>query len=99
MFNIDISGIITTIINTITTRFYGFFDFLSDPFWHWLFIAIAIMAAVSAIVWFFGDYFKFLRPVGGVILLLLTFGLYSYRRGEKDQRARDIKYPPPKRKK
>lgn len=92
----DISGIIATILDAITTRFYGLFDFLTDPFWGYVGLAIVIVAAVTAIVYFFGSYFTVLRPIGGVILLLVTFGLYSYRRGEKDQRARDVKYPPPR---
>ncbi len=89
---------INSILDEITRRFYAVFDFVTDPFWSWLFIAIAIAFAVILIVWFFGGWFPALRPIGGVILLILTFGLVAYRKGEDDRAAIDKKRAPPPRK-
>ena len=88
--------IITNILNEISSRFSGLFDFFTDPFWYWLWITIVIVAAVSAVVYFFSSYFMWLRPVGGVILLIVTLGLYAYTRGAAEARAHDKRRAPPK---
>ena len=88
--------IITNILNEISSRFSGLFDFFTDPFWYWLWITIVIVAAVSAVVYFFSSYFTWLRPVGGVILLIVTLGLYAYTKGAAEARAHDKRRAPPK---
>lgn len=85
---------IDSILNSITDRFYAWFGWVSDPFWKYVLIAIGIIFAVMLIAWFFGAIFPVLRPVAGVILLILTAGLIAYRKGENDQRAIDAKRAP-----
>jgi len=85
---------IDSVLDAVTSRFFGLFDYFTDPFWAWLWIGVAVFVVVSAVVYFFGSYFTWLRPIGGVILLVVTMGLYSYRRGEKDARAHDKKRAP-----
>lgn len=87
---------IDSAISAVFARFAELFLWLNDPFWGWLWLGIAIMLAVSLIVYFFGSWFPALRPIGGVILLLVSFGLYAYRKGEADRAALDKKRPPPK---
>ena len=89
---------IDSILDAITSRFYSAVDWITDPFWGWVWLALAVAAAVILIVWFFGGWLPVLRPIGGVILLLLTFGLYAYRKGENDQRAINAKRAPAPRK-
>ena len=88
--------VITNILNELYARLFGLFDFFTDPFWYWLGITIVIVAAVSAVVYFFSPYFTWLRPVGGVILLIVTLGLYAYTRGAAEARAHDKRRAPPK---
>ncbi len=85
---------VNSIIDAVVARFHSAVDFLTDPFWGWLWLAIGIAVAVALIVWFFGGWLPALRPIGGVILLLLTFGLYAYRRGENDRAAIDARRAP-----
>ena len=87
--------IITNILNEISSRFFGLFDFFTDPFWYWLGIAVVIFVVVSAVVYFFSSYFTWLRPVGGVILLIVTMGLYAYTKGAAEARAHDKRRAPP----
>lgn len=89
---------IESILDAITSRFYSVFDWITDPFWGWMFLAAGIAFAVILVVWFFGGWLPVLRPIGGVILLLLTFGLYAYRRGENDQAEIDKRRKPVPRK-
>ncbi len=93
---------IDNIIDAIVLRFHSALDFVTDPFWGWLFLALGIALVVIVVVWFFGGWLPALRPIGGVILLILTAGLIAYRRGENDQKAIDAKRapkpkPPPRR--
>jgi hypothetical protein len=85
---------IDSIIDAIVARFHSAIDFITDPFWGWLFIALGIALAVIVIVYFFGGWLPALRPIGGVILLILTAGLIAYRKGENDQKATDAKRAP-----
>ena len=64
-----------TVLNDISARFYGLFNFLTDPFWGYVAAALVIIAAVIAVTYFFGGTFTWIRPIGGVILMLVTFGL------------------------
>lgn len=89
---------IDSIINSITERFYAWFGWVTDPFFGWLWLALGIALVVILVTWFFGAWFPVLKPIGGVILLLLTFGLVAYRRGENDQKAIAKKRAPPPRK-
>jgi len=66
------------------------FSFL-DPFWGWLSLAVMVAAVVFLVVYFFGSWMPQLRAIGGVILLIITFGLIAYRRGESDAREHDRK--------
>lgn len=92
-----ISEAVNTFLDAISSRFFGAIDFITDPFWGFLFVGIVIIAAVVALTYFFGSYFPALRPIGGVILLLITFGLYSYRKGEKDgEKRKPVSKPKPK---
>lgn len=86
----DIGGIIDQKLAELWAKiaYYVTFSFL-DPFWGWLAIGICIIAAVCSVCWFFGSWFPVLRPIGGVIVMLVTFGLYAYRKGEHDARAHD----------
>ncbi len=59
-----------------------------SPFWGWLIIGLGIILAAWLIAHFFGQWIPALRPIAGVVVLLVTFGLYAYRRGENDTRAR-----------
>jgi len=90
-----VQDVITNILNELYARLFGLFDFFTDPFWYWLGITIVIVAAVSAVVYFFSSYFTWLRPVGGVILLIVTLGLYAYTRGAAEARAHDKRRAPP----
>ena len=63
-----------------------------DPFWGWLALGVAVAAGVSLVVWFFGSWMPQLRAIGGVIVLIITFGLIAYRRGESDARQHDRKW-------
>ncbi len=66
-----------------------------DQFWWYFAALIVIFLVIGVICYFFGNYFPVLRPIGGVILLVLSFGLFSYSRGERDARARQPKPKPP----
>lgn len=64
------------------------FSFL-DPFWGWLSILVCLYVAVMLICYFFGSYFPILRVIGGTLLVIATFGLVAYRKGESDAREHD----------
>ena len=70
--------------------YYVTFQFL-DPFYGWLSIGLMAAAVVFVICWFFSPWWDKLRPIGGVIIMLITFGLYAYWRGEKEAREHDKK--------
>lgn len=71
-----------------------------DPFWWWLIAGclfiLVVTASIAGLNYFFGDTFKWLRPTGGVAIILAIFGLFAYRKGEKDARAHDKPIPKPK---
>lgn len=64
-----------------------------DPFWSWLVVLLGLYFVVMLICYFFGTFWPILRVIGGVMLLIATFGLYAYARGERDARAHDAKGP------
>jgi hypothetical protein len=83
-------------INTAWATVYGavvgFFtlSFL-DPFWHWVPLAALIIAAATAIAWFFGGLFPALRWLAGIVVLGILWGLYVFARGEQEARDFDKK--------
>lgn len=72
--------------------YYATFAFL-DPFWGWLAMLVCLYVVVMLVCYFFGTFWPILRVIGGVMLLIATFGLYAYARGERDARAHDAKGP------
>jgi len=64
------------------------FGFLSDQFWHYLSLVFCLYIAVLLVCYFFGSYWPILRVIGGTMLVIATFGLYAYRKGENDARSR-----------
>lgn len=72
------------------------FAFL-DPFWGWGAWLVLLYLIVLAVCYFFGTFWPTLRVIGGVLLLIATFGLFAYARGEKEARAHDAaRLPKPK---
>lgn len=65
-----------------------------DPFWGWVAWLAALYLVVMLLVWLFGSLWPPLRWIGGVMLMIATFGLYAYSRGEADARAHDAKHKP-----
>mgnify|MGYP000211005552 CR=1 FL=1 len=47
---------------------------------------MALYAAAWAVCYFFGSWFPVLRGIAGVMLLIATFGLYAYAKGERAAR-------------
>lgn len=77
----------------IGTFFHGLVpDWLSDPFYiRWVPLGVGLIFIAAAIAWFFGALpviGGFLRAIAGVIVIVVTFGLYAYRKGENDATAR-----------
>ena len=68
--------------------YYVTFSFL-DPFWGWCAMLAALYVVVLLICYFFGTFWPILRVIGGVLLLIATFGLFAYAKGEADARAHD----------
>lgn len=66
------------------------FQFL-DPFYGWLSLGCLTIAAIVVVVWFFGDWIKQLKPIGGALVLIIAAMLFAYRRGEKEAREHDAK--------
>lgn len=65
-----------------------------DPFWWWALVLLMLFVAVGVVCWFFGTYFPVLRPIGGAILLIASFGLFAFRKGEQANQARQPKAKP-----
>ena len=63
--------------------------FFADQFWHYLSLVIFLYIAVLLVCYFFGSYWPILRVIGGTMLVIATFGLYAYRKGENDARSGD----------
>ena len=63
--------------------------FFADHFWHYLSLVIFLYIAVLMVCYFFGSYWPILRVIGGTMLVIATFGLYAYRKGENDVRSGD----------
>lgn len=66
-----------------------------DPFWGWLAWLVALYLVVMLLVWLFGALWPPLRWIGGVMLMIATFGLVAYAKGERDARAHDKPEPVP----
>ena len=64
-------------------------EFFADQFWHYLSLVIFLYIAVLLVCYFFGSYWPILRVIGGTMLVIATFGLYAYRKGENDVRSGD----------
>ena len=60
-------------------------------FWHWAIIGAAVSAAAIALAWFFAP----LRSLAGAVIMAVVAALFAYKRGEKDQKAKD-KPPQPR---
>jgi len=93
-----ISEAVTDALTAAWTQilYYVTFQFL-DPFYGWLCILLSLYVVVMLICYFFGTYFPILRVIGGVMLLIATFGLFAYAKGERDARAHDkARAPKPK---
>lgn len=65
-----------------------------DPFWGWFLWLIVLYFVVMIVCYFFGMLWPPLRWIGGVMLLIATFGLFTYARGERDAREHDAKRKP-----
>jgi hypothetical protein len=80
--------------------YYTSFQFV-DPFWFWTLCLLGFYVLVMLVCYFFGTFWPTLRVIGGVMLVIATFGLFSYRQGEKGAREHDErnrpKPPPPDR--
>lgn len=62
-----------------------------DPFWGYVPLAVAIIAGLLVLCYFFGSWLTSLRPiVGGIVLIILAL-LFGYRRGEREAREYDAK--------
>lgn len=68
----------------ITDKFFGFIGWFADPFWGWMWSLVCLYAAVILLCYFFGGWWPRLRAIGGALLLIATFGLYAYGKGERD---------------
>lgn len=62
-----------------------------DPFWGYLFFGVIVCLAAAAISHFFSPWIPALRPIAGVIIVAVSFGLYAYRKGSNDARARIVR--------
>lgn len=96
-----IADTINSALLSVWTNFvhYATLQFVDiDPFWRYLVIGIVISLIAAAISHFLSPWIPALRPVAGIIILLITFGLFTYRKGGNDARARieRRKPPPPK---
>lgn len=60
-------------------------DYLTDPFWFYLFCGCIAIAIASFLGWFF----DVLRPISGAAIISIILGLFAYRKGENDQAKRD----------
>lgn len=88
-----IADAINSALADVWTKAWGYLTLsFVDPFWGWLWIGIGICAAVLVITWFFSHWLPQLRAIGGVAILMVIWGLFTYRRGEKDARAHDKKW-------
>lgn len=58
--------------------------FTISPFWLYLFYGVLIIVGAAAAAWLF----PVLRSLSGAAIVATIFGLFSYRRGEKDAEAR-----------
>ena len=63
--------------------------FFADQFWHYLSLVMFLYIVVLLVCYFFGSYWPILRVIGGTMLVIATFGLYAYRKGEDDARSGD----------
>lgn len=63
-----------------------------DPFWGWLLWGVVAALIVSAVVRFFGGWMPTLRPIGGVIIIIIAACLATYRKAQKETRAHDKKW-------
>lgn len=65
-----------------------------DPLYMWGARLFALWVIVGVICWFFGGWWPRLRAIGGAMLLVATFGFYTYYRGRKDERDKPWKKKP-----
>ena len=75
--------------SAIGDKFHGFIGWFTDPFWGWMWALVALYAACWAVCYFFGSWFPVLRGIAGVMLLIATFGLYAFAKGERAAREHD----------
>ena len=83
---------VTSFFDQLNQRLHGAFDWLTDPFWwHYLPLGIAIIVGAVAAAWFF----PVLRSLAGAIVFAIVGGLFAYRKGELDEKARHKPAPKP----
>jgi len=85
-----IADAINSALSDMWAKVVSFFSLsFLDPFYHWLLLGLFIIAIVCVVSWFFGSLWPTLRAIGGVVILIITFGLYAYAKGEKEARDHD----------
>lgn len=90
---------IKSLLDGITERLSGAFGWLTgwltfsfvDPFWHWFLLGLVVIAAATAIAWFFGGLSNFIRAAGGLVVMGVIAMLYAFRKGEEEARDFDKK--------
>ena len=75
--------------NAISARFFSFIDWFTDPFWGWAWSLFLLYVACWALCYFFGAWWPRLRAIAGAMLLIATFGLYAFAKGERAARDHD----------
>lgn len=93
----DIKGIIDAILDErlggffATVAYYATFAWIQDPLLGWAAYLALLYLAVLVVCYFFGTFWPILRVIGGGLLAVATFGLYTYYRGRVETRAWDAK--------
>ncbi len=80
-----------SVVNSIWAQIVYYFtlQFIDiDPIFKYAMWGIIIIFVTWGVTHFLGDYIPILKPIAFVIILLVTFGLYAYRKGENDTKAR-----------
>lgn len=81
--------IIDEIFAGLAVRFNAFIGWFTDPFWGWLWVLVGLYFVCLLVCYFFGSWFPTLRAIAGVMLLIATFGLFAFAKGERAAREHD----------
>ena len=94
----DLGEMLTTALGEAWSKFVYYISFqFVDPFWWWLIAAIVYISAltVALALWrfYFGALPNWLQKLLGLSVIAAIWGLFVYRKGERDARAHDAAKP------